>query len=55
MIDPFQTELTPIEDIIKNIRTLEELNNLPEYPNLHKEDITEIVRYQNWILDGNYI
>ena len=54
-IDPFQTDLIPIETIILEIRDLEHLNNLSEYPDLHKEHIFEIVRYRNWILDGNYV
>ena len=53
--DPFNLDLIPIETLVTEIRDLEHLNNLPEYPNLQKQDVMEIVRYRNWILDGNYV
>ena len=55
MYDPFNLDLIPIETLVAEIRDLEYLNNLPEYPNLQRQDIMEIVRYRNWILDGNYV
>jgi len=55
MYDPFDLDLIPIETLVMEIRDLEHLNNLPEYPNLDKEDIMEIVRYRNWIIDGNFV
>ena len=55
MYDPFNLDLIPIETLVAEIRDLEYLNNLPEYPNLQRQDIMEIVRYRNWILNGNYV
>ena len=54
MYDPFDLDLIPIETLVAEIRDLEHINNLPEYPKLDKEDVMEIVRYRNWIIDGNY-
>ena len=55
MYDPFDLDLIPIETLVAEIRDLEYLNNLPEYPNLQKQDVMEIVRYRNWIMDGNFV
>ena len=55
MYDPFDLDLIPKDTLVMEIRDLEYINNLPEYPNLQKQDVMEIVRYRNWIIDGNFV